>query len=407
MMRANWIVRIILIACLIEGSAYLGLQLLERLSGLKYKPMNELSERHAESLVSFLDGRTGSIRYSPTLGWTVAEDSENRRNQINSSGIRSRTDYSLSTPSNVLRVTTFGDSFTFGDEVKNEETWQAVIEHETTALEVLNFGVSGFGLDQTYLRYMKYGEQFDAQIVFIGFMSENIFRNVSRYRPFYFSETGLPFGKPRFTLTGEGISLLENPFPSKDEYLALLENPRKVLPQAGKNDYYYGQGYEVGPADWLATVRLIKMVYTQVKRSAFSDNILVDGTYNIGSEAFRVTHRIFDLFYSQVKQNSESPMILLFPAHIDVVNYRNTGTTRYSPLTSYFDSNAYAYIDLIGAFTDSDTVYDLDELYGKIHYSPFGNRLIADYIMQRLRSEFPEFSDELSVKSGEGSNALH
>ena len=51
-------------------------------------------------------------------------------------------------------------------------------------IEALNFGVGGFGLDQAYLRYLEDGIQYNSHIVLIGFMSENIYRNVIPIVPF-------------------------------------------------------------------------------------------------------------------------------------------------------------------------------------------------------------------------------
>ena len=52
------------------------------------------------------------------------------------------------------------------------------MESYDSNMEVINFGVGGFGLDQAYLRYLEDGIQYKSHIVMIGFMSENIYRNV-------------------------------------------------------------------------------------------------------------------------------------------------------------------------------------------------------------------------------------
>ena len=46
-------------------------------------------------------------------------------------------------------------------------------------LEFENFGVPAYGLDQAFLRYQREGRPTHPQIVVIGFMEENIFRDVT------------------------------------------------------------------------------------------------------------------------------------------------------------------------------------------------------------------------------------
>ena len=72
-------------------------------------------------------------------------------------------------------------------------------------VELLNYGVPAYGLDQAYLRYLKVGAQYHPNIVFIGYMTENFERDVNVFRPFY--GNGYPdwiFSKPRFRLRRTG-----------------------------------------------------------------------------------------------------------------------------------------------------------------------------------------------------------
>jgi hypothetical protein len=71
----------------------------------------------------------------------------------NSAGIRSNREYNLIAPPGVTRIVAFGDSFTHGDEVPNQETWEYLLEQSRDEVEVMNFGVQGYGADQAYLRY--------------------------------------------------------------------------------------------------------------------------------------------------------------------------------------------------------------------------------------------------------------
>ncbi len=83
----------------------------------------------------------------------------------NSGGIRGQKEYSYMPDKNVLRIAAFGDSFVFCDDEKDEDTWEHYLENSAGNLEVLNFGVSGYGVNQAYLRYLDDGIHFCPHIV--------------------------------------------------------------------------------------------------------------------------------------------------------------------------------------------------------------------------------------------------
>jgi len=173
-------------------------------------------------------------------------------------------------------------------DVKNDQTWQAMMEREVPNLEVLNFGVGAFGLDQAYLRYLEDGQQFQSHIVLIGFMSENIFRNVNTYRPFYFSDTGSPLAKPRFVIKEDKLSLIPNPMKSVQDYKRLLLHSQDVLSEIGIHDFYYQRRYKSSKFDWSPTVRLAKIKIQEFNENSTQEEILISDRYRYSekSEAF-------------------------------------------------------------------------------------------------------------------------
>ena len=60
-------------------------------------------------------------------------------------------------PPGSLRIAAFGDSFTHGDEVPNEDTWQEILMRAHPDVEAMNFGVGAYGLDQAFLHYQRDG----------------------------------------------------------------------------------------------------------------------------------------------------------------------------------------------------------------------------------------------------------
>ncbi|MCZ6593914.1 MAG: SGNH/GDSL hydrolase family protein [Bacteroidetes bacterium] len=128
--------------------------------------------------------------------------------------MRSLREYSFEIPQGITRIAVFGDSFTECVDVRNEEAWPYLIEKSCENYEVLNFGVRAYGTDQSLLRYRRDARIFNPKIVLIGFMIENIRRNVNRYRPFYEHNTGGLGVKPRFLTKGDSLVLLPNPITS-------------------------------------------------------------------------------------------------------------------------------------------------------------------------------------------------
>ena len=186
--------------------------------------------------------------------------------RANSSGIRGDKEYTLVPPPGVRRILTFGDSYTHCDGVLNHETWQAIMESYDSNMEVINFGVGGYGTDQAYLRYLEEGRQYQSHIVLIGFMTENIKRNVNRYRPFYFPPTSMPLAKPRFIIKNGKLSLIPNPMQRLDDYRMLLLHTPEVLSEAGINDYYYQSHYKSNIYDWSPAVRITKIFLKEINK---------------------------------------------------------------------------------------------------------------------------------------------
>ncbi len=371
-----WIMLVVLTYGCIELVSVAGLLTLRTFRHVSYEPADILSTKHADILRTFVEETTPYITLSPTLGWSIKPNGSTKLNRSNSAGIRSSKEYALQPAHDIHRLSTFGDSFTHGDEVGNDDTWQARMESRDPTIEVLNFGVGGYGLDQAYLRYLEQGRQYRSHTVLIGFMSENIYRNVNTFRPFYYPKTGMPLAKPRFRLRGESIALLPNPLPHLNDYRHLLREPQAVLSHLGSNDFYYRTRYQSNRIDWLPTVRMTQIALQEIRNVATRDAIVTGGRYNESSEAFRITTKLLDVFYQNVISDDAQPIILIFPGKEDIVRHQRQGDKRYSPLLSYLKARKYPYIDLMDAFEEAAPA----SLFVVRHYSPLANTLAASHI---------------------------
>jgi hypothetical protein len=300
--------------------------------------------------------------------------------------MRDNREYAREPSPGVLRIAAFGDSFTFGSDVPLEKTWSKRMSAEDPTIEVLNYGVGAFGLDQAYLRYLRDGKQYSPHIVFIGYMTENLFRNVNVHRSFYGNMyRDFFYSKPRFRIESDSLVLIPNPLRSLADYRRLQSDPEAVLTELGKNDYHFVGQYRAGPLDFSPTIRLGKIVTSQVKKRMQVRILDGEGRYNPASEAYQLTLRIFDEFYEKVKENGALPIIVVFPDVNDQLQSRAGRARRYEPLLEHFRSRNYRYIDLLDAIKPIEKSHTLDDLtvsWG--HFSETGNDILARHILAKL-----------------------
>ncbi len=126
------------------------------------------------NLVDFLylnpDRHNNFYQIDRDLGYTIGKNKTDFVYHTNAQGIRADRNYPLIPSKDVLRMAVFGDSFVFCDWEPNKYTWPSYLERSVGNLEVMNFGVSGYGLGQSYARYLKDGLRFHPDIIFFNYI---------------------------------------------------------------------------------------------------------------------------------------------------------------------------------------------------------------------------------------------
>jgi hypothetical protein len=112
-----------------------------------------------------------------------------------------------------------GDSFTFGEDVGDEETYSARLEALMPGAEVINLGVHGYGHDQMLVYLREEGIRYRPDVVLLGFLTGDMERNVLAFRD---------YAKPRFVLEDGALVLRDSPVPPPDA-LAAAEKWRSKL----------------------------------------------------------------------------------------------------------------------------------------------------------------------------------
>ncbi|MCG6871052.1 MAG: hypothetical protein LJE84_02080 [Gammaproteobacteria bacterium] len=375
---------------LVELTAAAGLALL-RSAGKPVEVERFVLRDNAREILGYLlERKPIYTQHDPELGWSILGGGERGPYHANGQGFRGDHDYAPAPPTGVLRVASFGDSFTHGTDVANADTWQAQMEAADPALEVLNFGVGAFGLDQSLLRWERDGRGFAPQVVLIGFLSENLNRNVSVFRPFYVPRTSAPLSKPRFVLAGDGLQLRPNPLPRVADYRPLLETGERfeqLVARLGEADYFYQTRYR--PASLpLPSARLWRALHRHLLTPAPYRESPTGRRFNTASEAYRVTLALFDRFVASVRASGARPLILLFPHKDDIRQFREHGTRPYAPLLRDLLEKGYPVLDLLDEFNRADAWRGGRRMFvaGKSHYDRAGNGVVARALLRTLRS---------------------
>jgi len=142
------------------------------------------------------DDYTGTSLRPGVEGWSRSEGEAYIR--INSDRLRDR-EHSKAKPSGTVRIAVLGDSFAEAAQVPLEATFWAHLERELNAcyafgqrrVEVLNFGVSGYGTAQELLTLRHRAWSYSPDIVLLAFFPGNDVRNNSKVlepeklRPFF------------------------------------------------------------------------------------------------------------------------------------------------------------------------------------------------------------------------------
>lgn len=285
----------------------------------------------------------GYEEYDARLGWRPRPDFRSAEVRTNSLGMRGTREYALEREPGRARVVLVGDSFTWGEEVGDDETFGRLLERLLHPTEVVNLAVRGFGTDQQLLRLRDPGLAFRPDVVVLGLFEENVHRNVLRFRD---------FAKPRFVLRGGELELVQVPVPEPDAV------------RAGEPDL---------PASRLAALLAARgrdLVEKTIFRTPLSQR-----------EEVRVTLAIL----AAAKREAESVgarFVLVFIPWSDFDGAKPLDDV----LAAWAAGHGVEYLDLVERFRalppeERDALY-----FPGGHWTPFGHAVVASELAELLRT---------------------
>jgi hypothetical protein len=236
-----------------------------------------------------------------------------------------------------------GDSFAFGDEVADDETWPAELER-ISGRRVLNAGVYGYGLDQAVLRAERMLAIFKPERLILSVITGDIDR----------CQNSFLFGrwKPYFDVVDDELTLFNTPVPTVPREISTL---RRLT---GWSFMFRGLFRRIAP-DWWFLGRDLKV-------------------HERGDD---VARRLMDRISRSAKSNGAS---LLVVALVD----RDMNAVRLPALIEYLRRTGVPVLDLVETIEQRADREGVDAVFmPKRHLRPELNRWVAREIALSLGSQ--------------------
>lgn len=161
--------------------------------------------------------RNTVYRFDPTLGWFPIENHEEWfegsvrfHTKSNSDGFRD-VEHDLAQKDRP-RVAVLGDSFTWGYDVETKDRWTDILQERLPDIEIFNCGVSGYGTAQHLLLYREKVRKYEPDLVLLLHSGNDRFNNS---RPI----THGGYAAPYFRLVGKELVLTNVPLEKMTPYL--------------------------------------------------------------------------------------------------------------------------------------------------------------------------------------------
>lgn len=266
------------------------------------------------------------------------------------------------------RIAIIGDSFTFGLEVPYEGTWGHQLELALGSnFQVLNFGVDGYGIDQSYLRYQKHVLLWRPDIVIFGLVNDDFRRTMCVYGFLCFPGSEIPFPKPRFVVNEDTLTPLNLPLPAPESIFA-----RQSITQIPFVEYdrsFEPNDWDWGFYDYAYSIRFLLSRFPRwpVARPIVSDEALKSVNGHLLRSFILVAH-----------ERGSKPIVVFFPVTADLTPESNS---RPGVAREVLHANHIPYLDMTSCVDKVDPA----ERFVVLHYSAMTNAAIAECLREAIR----------------------
>ena len=343
------------------------------------------------------DSLVGTWHLSNFTADKVEADYDIRGIHFNEFGMRDK-ERKLIKEEGVTRIAVLGDSFVEGVQVSNEDVLTKKMEdYLGEKVEVLNFGVAGFGTLQAYLTYKERVQKFKPDIVVLGFLSANDIRNNSLELESLY-EGGKHPDKPFLERTKEGWEILPVPQKSSAQNGAVL---------------YLKKHFVLYRFLWFAKGRMVGMFRTapvvedrgSENINAYLERLFMFPEEEVFEKAWGATDYLIEELKKEVEKDGARFILVSFPTGIHMEeDPKKTLEEEYGAslpeeydvdypeihLSNFSREKGILYLDMTPVFRAYRDEYKLSSPYFSYdhdgHWAPIGHDLAAKTIAEYLRA---------------------
>jgi hypothetical protein len=309
--------------------------------------------------------------HDPLLGW-VSDTSLSRPQfwsgsglHTNAQGFRGQSEIASRIPVGRIRVVCSGDSFAFSEQVGDDEAWCHLLTRQDQRLETVNIGLSGYGIDQAYLRYVRDTAPLDYDIHLFTFIGPDLTRVGKRDHYGY--------AKPYFQLEDDTLVVKGVPVPS-------------ALPRLTRFSTWLSQHVRSLELGNRMARRIASMLSSEPAARSERQEMERERIAPLAEQIFRRVQQLSE------EKNSVAVFVYLpleqeFDETLPWADSCEACDTWRPWVGAVMDSLGYNFIDLTPTLREVpwDTAIDFF-IPGDGHYTAAGNAWVAETLYDRLRS---------------------
>jgi len=255
-----------------------------------------------------------------------------------------------------IKIIVLGDSYVAGDGVSNSSRFSDVIA-ENLDCEVINLGVSGYGVDQQILAYEQFKDQIEHDIVIFAPYLEDFYRNLIPAREGLDKSTGksVLVPKPYYNIENGSLALQNIPVPRE----RIIIDEEKRVEQRGN---------------------ILSEVYDKLRPAFYKLKYEALGKQDFPELNDRKSKEwiMMSLLIEKLKNLTASKKLIIAPIPFNSYVTRKQKQLYLTLFNEYQEDESVWVIDLLSDLLSSYEQGN-DDLFLKLcgHFSPIGHKIVA------------------------------